>query len=226
MTYDAVVLDMDGVIVERSPSWVFDNAAETALSEAGIDDPTGREFRMVRMLSGGLADATDHFQEKYGVEFAPLWQRRNELIVVNQRRAIKQEDKTLYPDADAVRSLPGPRGVVSNNQQSAVQMVLDRFGLADAFSTWYGLDSGVEDVGAEKPDTGYMNRALDKLDADHAIYVGDRSSDVAAAHNAGIDAAFVRREFNEADEPDPEPKYDVDTLHELADLLADQPAAD
>lgn len=226
MTYEAVVLDMDGVIVERSPSWVFDNAAETALSEAGIDDPTGREFRMVRMLSGGLESARDHFESKYGVAFAPLWQRRNELIVVNQRRAIKQEDKTLYPDADAIRSLPAPRGIVSNNQQSAVQMIVDRFDLTDAFTTWYGLNADIDDIGEEKPNTNYMNRALDKLGTDRAIYVGDRSGDVQAAHNAGIDAAFVRRDFNADDTPDPAPTYDVDSLHELADLLAEQPAAD
>ncbi|MFB6126500.1 MAG: HAD family hydrolase [Halolamina sp.] len=216
MTYDAVVLDMDGVIVERSPSWVFDDAAQTALAEVGIHDPTDREFGMVRSLRGELSEATDHFEHAYGVRFGQLWRRRNELITENQVRAMDDGEKALYDDANAIERLPGPRGIVSNNQQAAVENILRRFGLDSAFDTYHGLGPTLSDVGEEKPSTTYMERALSDLDVDHAVYVGDRASDVQAAHNVGIDAAFVRREFNADDDPDPEPRYDVDSLHELA----------
>ena len=58
------------------------------------------------------------------------------------------------------------------------------------------------------------------LDADDAVYVGDRPSDVAAAHNAGIDSAFVRRSFAEDTTfDDDEPTYDVDSLAAFRDAI-------
>jgi HAD superfamily hydrolase (TIGR01549 family) len=220
MDYDAVVFDMDGVLVERSPSWVFTDAAERALNEAGIEDPTGREFRTVRVLEAGIDWAADHFASTYEVAFDRLWRRRNELVAENQLTAIADGEKGLYDDAEAILDVPAARGIVSNNQHTAVETVLDQFDLRDHFDTWYGLAPGVDDIGAEKPATGYMERALSDLATDDAVYVGDRASDVAAAHNVGIDAAFVRREFNAEDELTPEPRFDVDSLHELRDTLA------
>ncbi|SHG45375.1 HAD family hydrolase [Halobaculum gomorrense] len=219
MDYDAVVFDMDGVLVERSPPWVFTDAAERTLEEAGIEDPTGREFRTVRVLEAGIDWAVDQFESTYGVEFDRLWRRRNELVAENQLTAIADGEKGLYDDVEAILDVPAARGIVSNNQHTAVETVLDQFDLREHFDTWYGLAPGVDDIGAEKPATGYMQRALSDLATDDAVYVGDRASDVAAARNVGIDAAFVRREFNAEDELDSDPRYDVDSLHDLAAAL-------
>ena len=227
MNYDAVVLDMDGVIVERSPSWVFDEAAETALQEAGIEEPTETEFFMARSLyDATLSEATSHFAETHDVSFERLWRRRNELIAANQQEAMAAGEKSLYDDAVAIGRLPAPRGIVSNNQQAAVQNVLDRFDLTDRFRTWHGLGPGTDELDYGKPDTTYMERVLSELGTRNAVYVGDRSSDVETARAAGLDAAFVRREFNADDDPDPEPDYDVDSLHALADRITDGPAAE
>ena len=54
------------------------------------------------------------------------------------------------------------------------------------------------------------------------MYIGDRESDVNAAHAAGIDSAFVRRAFNADTELGTQPTYDVDSLFELRRELGDK----
>lgn len=48
MPYDTAVFDMDGVLIERTPSWVFDDAATGALEAFGLPDHTDTEHRTIR----------------------------------------------------------------------------------------------------------------------------------------------------------------------------------
>ncbi|MFB6176991.1 MAG: HAD family hydrolase [Halobaculum sp.] len=222
MNYDAVVFDMDGVIVQRTPGWVFDEAAEETLTEFGVDDPTPFEFRAVRTLATTVKQAKKHFDEERGLDFAELWKARDELVTQKQEIAISHGEKDLYPDAQAIRSLDVPLGVVSNNLQQAVENAMTAFDMAPLFDVMYGLAPRLVDHSYRKPDATYLERALSDLDADSAVYVGDRRSDVEAAHEAGIDAALVRREFNQEISFDDPIAFDVDSLHEIVQQLDEE----
>lgn len=221
MNYDAVVFDMDGVIVQRTPGWVFDEAADETLADFGIDDPTPFEFRAVRTLATTVKQAKKHFDEERGLDFADLWKARGGLITQKQEIAISHGEKDLYPDAQAIRSLSGPLGIVSNNLERAVENAMTAFDMAPLFDTMYGLSPRLSDHDYRKPNTAYLERALSDLDAGAALYVGDRRSDVEAARNAGIDAALVRREFNHEITFDEPIAFDVDSLHELVQGITD-----
>lgn len=221
MNYDAVVFDMDGVIVQRTPGWVFDEAAEETLTDFGIDDPTPFEFRAVRTLATTVKQAKKHFEEERGLDFADLWSARDELVTQKQEIAISHGEKDLYPDAQAIRSLSVPLGVVSNNLQQAVENALTAFDMAPLFDVMYGLAPRLVDHSYRKPNTAYLDRALSDLGTKNAVYIGDRRSDIEAARNAGIDAALVRREFNQEITFDDPIAFDVDSLHELVQRMTD-----
>ena len=216
--YDAVLFDMDGVLVERSPSWVFDEAAADAFTTFETE-PTEAEYEAVRSLAVLEDGVADDIAGRHGLQFGSIWAAREGLAAINQVRAVEAGEKTPYDGAEVLAELDRPAGVVSNNSQTAVEILLRRFGFHEHLDTWYGLQPTVEDAGNSKPSTTYLDRALSDLGADHALYVGDRATDVRAARNAGIDGAFVHREFNEDEEFDTPPAHEFEDLHGLLDVL-------
>jgi phosphoglycolate phosphatase-like HAD superfamily hydrolase len=124
-----------------------------------------------------------------------------------------------YDDTDAITDLPRLRGVVSNNHHSTVRFVLEFFDLWGLFDTHHGRPMTVESLRLKTPNSHYLDRALDALGADSALYVGDSASDVVAAGRAGLDSVFVRRPHcRDADLP-VAPTHEVRGLHEVSELV-------
>ena len=221
MSYDAAVFDMDGVLVERTPRWVFDDAATRTLEAFGLHDHSDQEHRTIRSSRQIRSDDGHALAERAGADLETMWQKREELVAEGQQEAIAREEKGLYHDAQALSDTTLDFGIVSNNQHRMVEHVLDHFDL-EAFETHYGRQPTFDGLDLCKPDTTYLERALSDLDADRAVYIGDRESDVNAAHAAGIDSAFVRRAFNADTELGTQPTYDVDSLFELRRELGDK----
>ncbi|AEN06774.1 HAD family hydrolase [Halolamina sp.] len=214
MTYDTALFDMDGVLVERTPSWVFDDAATAALQAFGLEDPSDEEHRTIRSSRQVRSETGHALAERADADLEELWGKREELVAANQQTAIDRHEKNLYQDARALADTDLNFGIVSNNQHEMVEHVLEQFGL-DGFDTYYGRQPTFEGLDRCKPDTTYLEQALEDLNAEKAVYVGDRESDVNVAHAAGIDSAFVRRSFNKERTLSTEPTYDVDSLFEL-----------
>lgn len=218
--YDAVLLDMDGVLVERSPGWVFAEAA-TGAFEAFDVDPDEDDLAALRAAVDS-GDGDDHpLAGRHGVSVGSLWATREGLAAVNQVRAMETGEKQPYDAAsDALAALSPPAAVVSNNSQQAVELVVRRFGFDEHLAAWHGIQPTVADAQRRKPDPVTLEAALRDLDAGTAVYVGDRGSDVAAAHAAGIDSAYVHREFN-GDDPEPTPTHELASLADLPDVVGD-----
>lgn len=219
--YDAVVFDNDGVLVGRTPFDTLREAAWDAFVSLGVDDP---DLAHVDDVAVGVDPATlADICDRYGVDPGEFWRIRDETASAAQVAAARKGQKTPYDDVDALRYLDASLGVVSSNQQATVDAILDHFGLAGQFEVAYGREPSIVSLSRKKPSPYYIERALEDLDAETAIFVGDNETDVRAADNAGIDSAFVRRPHRRSIELSCQPTYEIDDLHDLVSICGRAP---
>jgi HAD superfamily hydrolase (TIGR01549 family) len=210
--YDAVLFDMDGVLVEFMPTERKRAAVETALAAVDVD-PTDEEL-------AALLDASRAAREvcpRYGREPAAFFEAYD---AESRRRQLDglPEIKPAYDDAAVLRDLSATVGVASNNYQAVVDAVLDRDGLGEVVATAHGTDHRPGGRAARKPAPTLLDRALGDLrvERDRTLFVGDSAVDVAAADAAGVDAAYLDRS---GDRPEREPTHRIENLRALPDLV-------
>jgi HAD superfamily hydrolase (TIGR01549 family) len=219
--YDAVVLDKDGVLVGRTSFDTLREAAWDAFVSVGVDDP---DLAHVDDVAVGVDPATlVDICDRYGVDPEDFWRVRDAVAADAQVEAARAGRKTPYDDVDALRYLDAPLAVVSSNQQATVDAVLDHFDLAGRFEVAYGRDPSIASLSRKKPSPYYLERVLEDLGAETALFVGDNESDVLAADNAGIDSAFVRRPHRRSAELSCQPTYEIDDLHDLVSICGRAP---
>ena len=222
--YDAVVLDKDGVLVGRTAFDVLREAAWDAFVSLGVDDP---DLAHVDDIAVGVDPATlTDICDRYGIDPAAFWQVRDETASDAQIAAARKGQKTPYDDVDVLWQLDAALGVVSSNQQATVDAVLGHFDLASQFDAVYGREPSIASLSRKKPSPYYLERALEDLAADTAIFVGDNESDVQAADNAGIDSAFIRRPHRRSTELSCQPTYEIDDLHDLVSICGRKPVSE
>jgi HAD superfamily hydrolase (TIGR01549 family) len=216
MSYEAILFDNDGVLVEPIGRSVLRRATWEAFDALGVPDPDPDDVD--RLSLGVTPDLLSDVCASYDLDPARFWRTRDYHSSHAQRAELRAGRATLYDDFDAVREIDAPRGIVSSNQQDTVEFMHDFFATRDLFATAYGRDTTIRSLARKKPDPYYLNRALSDLDVDAALFVGDSESDVLAAQAAGLDAAFVRRPHREAYDLPTDPTYELDGLADLLDV--------
>jgi HAD superfamily hydrolase (TIGR01549 family) len=214
--YDAVLFDNDGVLVSRTAYEVLHEAVWEAFDTAGVSnpDPSHVESFVVNVTPDTVHEVCDI----YGLDPELFWKRRDRVSSDRQQDEARAGRKTPYEDVSALDRLSIPLGIVSSNQQATVDFLLEYFGLESQFSVAVGRQPTLESLDRRKPDTYYLNQAIDELDRDSILFVGDNDSDIKAAANAGIDSAFIRRPHRYHHEPSPTPTHIVDDLHDIVGL--------
>lgn len=221
-SHDGLLLDHDGVLVE-----LFDLDALTAgLRQYGEPcfrtlgvDPEPELFE--RFSVGAETDEVRAVARRHDVDPAVLWRCRDDAIAAALREALYAGEKEPYDDVDALESLDRPLGVVSNNQRRIVELVLGEHGLREQFDTVRARKPVLSSLDRKKPAPTYLERAMADLGVEQPLYVGDSESDIAAAHRAGIDVVYLRRDHNAGVSLDTEPTYEATTLDEVVRLVAD-----
>jgi HAD superfamily hydrolase (TIGR01549 family) len=215
--YDTLLFDNDGVLVEPPAFETQSAAIREAFQSVGIETPD--PDHIAEVCSGVTVEVLNEIGEVYGVDPETLWDAREHYDERSQFEQFEAGARQPYDDVDVLADLAHPCGVVSNNHHSTVAFVLDHFGLDTHFETHYGRPKTIESLRRKKPNTHYLDRALEDLGGDTALYVGDSESDVLGAENAGMDSAFVRRDHSRDVDLSVEPTHEIETLAALPKLL-------
>ena len=214
--YDAVLFDNDGVLVDPPADETKLAAARDAFREVGVETPA--QHHLEAIIGGVSPDLLHDVADAYDLAPADLWDARERHDERSQVEQFEAGARTTYDDVGAVTDLSHPCGIVSSNHHTTVAFILDYFELAGAFDTYYGREMTVESLTLKKPNPHYLEQALDDLDAETGLYVGDSEHDVVAAHRAGLNSVFLRREHNREFELGVEPTFEVDSLDVLPEL--------
>ncbi|ELZ06694.1 HAD family hydrolase [Natrialba aegyptia] len=212
-TYDAVLFDNDGVLVEPPSADTQSEAARAAFRAVGVDDPSRQHVDAI--VSGVTPAVLDEICTAYDLDAETFWEARERHDEAFQLDAFRDGTRGCYDDITSIADLPVDCGVVSNNHHSTIEFILTFFELGALFETHYGREMTVESLRLKKPNTHYLERALADLEAESALYVGDSESDIVAAERAGLDSVFVRRAHCRDVTFETSPTYEVEDLHDV-----------
>lgn len=218
LPYEAVLFDMDGVLIRGIATLpaVYADAADDTLAELGVDVP---ETERARLRQPHFDEQMAEQCREVGVDPERFWSTREQFATERANRRIGGGARPAFEDTAVLPELSAPLGIVSNNRGGTAEFVAAEL-FPGQFEVAIGRDPTIEGFRRRKPDPYYLSRALERLGAEHALYIGDRETDVIAARRAGIDGALVRREHNSAITLD-EPALELDDLWELRSLLAE-----
>ncbi len=218
MQYDAVLFDFDGVVVETPSSQRMHDALGRTYEKLGRSGPVTATLQ--ELMRGDFESIADRCR-RLEIDTDTFCTQAAREMVRAQLSEVENGLRSMYDDVSTVRSLSIPLGIVSDNHPTVVSRLLDRFGLRSLFETVYGCPLTPEGFSRRKPDPTNIDRAMDTLEAESALYVGDRAIDVQAAYNAAIDSALLTRssESPADDAADIEPTYRLSSLTQLPAVL-------
>lgn len=220
MTYDSLILDHDGVIVDvLDREWrrtLFAQRAESIFRDYGVDPD---EQALDRLVNGVVYDELLTLSDRLGADPEAVWKARDDTLAAVLQTAARNGDKTPYADVARLSEIDVPLGVASNNQRRVVRSMLAEFDLLAQFGTIHAREPLPESIRRKKPSPTFLERAMDDLGVSDPLYVGDKATDIQAGQRAGMDVALLRRAHNRDRSIEPEPTYEFTGLDEVVDLL-------
>ncbi|MFL5782741.1 MAG: HAD family hydrolase [Thermoleophilaceae bacterium] len=176
---DAVVFDLDGVLVQSEEVW--DGARRELAAEAGVPWPAGATDAMMGMSS---PEWSRYVHEEVGVPASP------EEINADVLRRVQAEYRRAVPwipgAREAVRRVGArwPLGLATSSNREIVDLVVEEGGFRDLL----GVTVSSEEVGAGKPAPDVYLEAARRLGVDpaRAAAVEDSTNGLRSAAAAGM----------------------------------------
>ncbi|MCX6732490.1 MAG: HAD-IA family hydrolase [Candidatus Roizmanbacteria bacterium] len=189
-SFDALIFDMDGVLVDVSLSYrkaikktaeyflkrkIDDLEIEAIKQRVGMNNDWDATYELINNKMIPYKEAKDVFQRIYlgGGEEKGLI--NNETLLISKNDLL--ELKRIY----------GKLGIATGRPKEEAQYVIDRFKLNELFDVVIAK----EDTQKEKPYPDPILKAVDDLRSKNGVYIGDSPSDIVAASAARIPILFV-----------------------------------
>src|ERR687885_2966851 len=181
---DAVVLDLDGVIVDSEEAW--DAARRELVAERG---GTWKDEATDEMLGMSSPEWSRYVRDELGVAMTPEDISDD---VVKRLLGVYRRGLPLLPGAvEAVRALGArwPLGLASSSNVPVIALVLEETGLDGVIRAWVSS----EEVARGKPAPDVYLEAARRLGADPArcVAVEDSSNGIRSAAAAGMAVVAV-----------------------------------
>ena len=176
---EAVVFDLDGVLLDSEQRW--NEAKEALVRESG---GRWREEAPVAMMGMSSPEWSRYLREDLGV---PLSEEEINRDIVRRMEDRFRDGLPLLPGAgEAVRALAArwPLGLASSSNRELIDLFLELAGFGDAFR----VTVSSEEVARGKPAPDVYLATVEKLGADPArcVAIEDSSNGIRAAAAAGM----------------------------------------
>jgi len=191
---DAVVLDLDGVLVDSEERW--DEARRELVAERG---GTWKDGATEAMLGMSAPEWSVYMRDDLALERAA---EEIDAEVVKRLLVGYRERLPLLPGAvEAVERLAArwPLGLASSSNLEVIEVVMEAGGFARSFQTWVSS----EEVAGGKPAPDVFLEAARRMGADPArcAAIEDSHNGILAAHAAGMTVlALPNHEFPPGDD--------------------------
>lgn len=176
MTYDLILFDLDGTLVDTA-----DDIADSLLAVlAEFGRPPLPRKEIVAAIGQGVRRL---IEQTAAPPHEPILGRFLELYA--SRCLVRTH---LYPGvAETLARIPGRKVVLTNKPLAMSRTILEGLGILVHFEKVYGGDS----LPVRKPDPEVVRRILAETDTSSPVLVGDSGVDVETARNAGIPVIAV-----------------------------------
>jgi HAD superfamily hydrolase (TIGR01509 family) len=186
---DAVVFDLDGVLVDSEAVW--DEVRRRFVEENGGHWHERAQRDMMGMSS---VEWSRYVRDRLGVRMEP---EQISAAVADQVGDLYREHLPLLPGAvESVRRLAvdWPLGLATSSNRHVIDLVLEEAGIADHFQATVSS----EEVGAGKPAPDVYLAAAERLDVEPSacVAIEDSTNGIRAAHAAAMGVIAVpNRDF-------------------------------
>ena len=181
---DAVVLDLDGVLVDSEERW--DEARRELVAQRG---GTWTEDATHAMLGMSSKEWSAYVRDELGVGMTA--EEINDAVVARLLDGYRRELPLLPGAVEAVRALGArwPLGLASSSNAPVIALVLERTGLDRVIRAWVSS----EEVARGKPAPDVYLEAARRLEIgpERCVAVEDSSNGMRSAHAAGMPVVAV-----------------------------------
>jgi len=201
MTYDLLVFDLDGTLVDSAA----DISSSLNLTLARLGRERISHDKVLAAIGSGVRKLIER------VTTPPIEPVMEAFLEHYAEHLLDETD--LFPGvADTLAKLPGRKIVLSNKPSAMSKAIVEGLGIAKHFAAVYGGDS----FPVRKPDPECWKLAT--AGASKAVMIGDSGTDVQTAKNAGAPAIAVTYGYFKPGELDAA-DHRIDRFAQLLDLL-------